>query len=345
MGSNGTCFIHPADLRRRRQRCRPIVERLQGRLKTGPISSCNICGCAARAILADQDRYGLALRTAICLRCGLIYLMDRLSERDYQDFYLSGSYRALISSFKGRSQTLALLRGSQARYAERLAKAWQGLITLDRGSRLLDIGGSTGLVAQRFAAGSDCAVTLLDPAAQEVESVPSAGFERVVGPFEAWQSPHRFDLILLCRTVEHLFDLRAALLKIRSLLRPNGLFFCDIADFLETCRREGPPAVTTKVDHCFWLCQETAPSVFAHLGFEILAVDVALPPDQVGFLLRAAEGGKLAPVPPEWIQRQLRGFRELASAWQQVGHTPLDARDWVRVQGSRLKARALRALR
>jgi SAM-dependent methyltransferase len=333
-------LIHPTELRRRRLRCRPIVESLSG-ARAQPITTCNVCGSGASAILADQDRYGLPLRTAICLNCGLIYLMDRLTGAGYQDFYRAGRYRELIAGFKGRRQTLARLRASQTRYAVSLIQALDGFVVPQPGMRLLDIGGSTGLVARRCAERYGCSVTLLDPAAREVEGSGASGFELVVSSFEDWQPRQTFDLILLCRTVEHLGDLRAALTKVRSILRPDGLFYCDIADFLETCRREGPPPATTKVDHCFWLCQETAVAIFEHLGFEIVSLHLTLPPDQLGFLLRAGESGKLSPVPADWIQRQLRGFRELASAWEHYGSSPLDARDWARRTGRRLKTRLM----
>lgn len=104
--------------------------------------------------------------------------------------------------------------------------------------------------------------TVLDPATDEIEAARAAGLEAIVGSVEDWETEDRFDLILLCRSIEHLFDLKLSLSRIRGLLKPQGLFYCDIADFMEMCRMMGSPETFTKVDHCYWLTQFDRPSDF-----------------------------------------------------------------------------------
>ena len=67
----------------------------------------------------------------------------------------------------------------------------------------------------------------------------SSEFETEIGSLEQWKPVRKFGLILLCRTIEHLQDLRGGLEKIRRALSPKGLFYCDIVDFGRRDREGG----------------------------------------------------------------------------------------------------------
>ena len=68
-------------------------------------------------------------------------------------------------------------------------------------------------------------------------------------------------------------------------------------------------------------------------------MDMTLPQDQVGFLLRAGEPSELQPVSASWIEHQVRRFGEIETEWYQYGRRPLDALDWVRQNAYRIKKR------
>ena len=332
--------IHPSDLERRRKRCAPLIEKLS-KCARAPTDKCNVCGSPKAAILCTQDRYGFPGRTAMCLECGLIYNLDRLTAQGYADFYERGGYRQLIGKFKNTEQSLERVHASQASYAANLLRTFEGLIPQNPKGSLLDIGGSTGLVAQEFQKRLGYRPTILEPSSDEVAKARSLGLEAVVGSVETWQTDEKFDLVLLCRTVEHLYDLSLALTKIRTLLKPGGLFFCDIAEFLEIVRREGPPEATAKIDHAFWLTQETAPAIFASFGFEPVSLQLTLPPDQVGFLWQAAEPRPLQSRDPKWIQGTLRFFRQVKTDWHRYGSKSVDAKDWLHQRAYGLKRRLI----
>jgi SAM-dependent methyltransferase len=296
-----------------------------------------MCGSERRAVVATSDRYGCGLRTAMCLDCGLTYLVDRPTRQAYAEFYAKGLYRALVGQFKGASQATSRVRDAQVYYATTLVSAMKGLIDARPGSRLLDVGGSAGIVARQVADAFGYQPTLFDPAPEEVEAARALGIEASVGSIEDFETDQKFDLILLCRTVEHLFDLRLGLSRIRELLAPCGVFYCDFSDFMEVCRREGPPSATTKVDHCYWLTQETAPALFRSAGFEIVCMNTTMSPEQVGFLLRGASPVPLDSPAAGWAEQQVRRLREIETDWHRDGQRPLDARDWLRTKGYRIK--------
>jgi SAM-dependent methyltransferase len=328
--------IHATDLRRRRARCRPVVQRLL-QWERQPATRCNVCGSARHAILSLQDRYGFPARTAMCLDCGLVYVVDRFTAAGYAEFYKQGIYREMISRYKGKPQTIRRVHAAQEHYTEGLLRALQGFVSQGKGARLLDIGGSTGYVASQFEKRLGLRATIIEPAAEEVEAARKLGLDAHVASVEDYQTTEQFDVVLLCRTIEHVFDLRAAFTKIRSLLKPDGLFFCDIAEFMETCRREGPPEVITKIDHVFWLTQETAPGIFGLLGFEIAAAHVTLPPDQMGFLLRRIEPTRERMAAPGVIDDCLRQFRRVGTEWQRFGQRAYDPLDWLKRRAARVK--------
>jgi len=110
------------------------------------VTCCNFCGERQNFVIANRDRYGLPVRTAMCLNCGLVYLIDRLTADSYSLFYQEW-YRPLVSRFKGYQHTPDRVSQSQVNYSSTIADAIQGFVNLPKASHLLDIGGSTGGVA------------------------------------------------------------------------------------------------------------------------------------------------------------------------------------------------------
>jgi len=335
--------IHPADLERRRSRCRPVIESLR-HLARETQGTCNVCGSVHNAVLADADRYGFPIRTALCTHCGLIYMADRFTPEAYADFYGSGAYRSISSEFNGARQKIAGIQLDQLEYAAHVIAAVEPYVRRRAGAQLLDVGGSTGIVARQFADHFELAATVLDPAVREVAAARELGVNGVIGSVETYQPAEKYDVVLLCRSIEHLCDLRRALERIRELLQPGGVFYCDVIDYLESCRVLGPPQVVSKVDHCYWLCQETAPVIFGALGFEIVSVNVSYEPGVVGYVLRRGEPAP-AECPTSTVHQILRRIRELDADWRQLARVPHDLRHRARRMGFRFKRQVRLAAR
>jgi SAM-dependent methyltransferase len=332
-----TFSIHPRELEIRRKRCRPVMG-IFARAPRAAHTCCNVCGCSRTAFLANRDRYDFPVRTVLCLGCGLIYLVDRLAPEGYSKFYGDGIYRSLTTQFTGHRLGIDVIGRDQVRYAERVIDSLEGFCEPAAQRTLLDIGGSAGLVAASVASRFGCAATVLDPAIDEIAAAKVAGLNGVVGSLETYRTEEKFDIILLCRSIEHMFDLRSSVLKIRDLLTPHGLFYCDIVDFVESCRLLGGPETVTKIDHCYWLCQETAPLIFETLGFEVISADVTSQCDTIGYLLRPCQ----ATLKPRMmsdisINVMVRKLREINSDWRRYGDRPIGFRDKLRRIAYRMK--------
>ena len=335
-----TFSMHASDLAKRRKRCAPAREKLLG-FQRQCDTACNICGSPKNIIVAERDRYGLPLRTAMCVQCGLVYLVDRFSPAGYARFYHDGTYRDVSSSFLGTTHGIAQIQANQAEYARHLAATLEGYLAPSAGASLVDIGGSAGIVASEFQRRFGLRATVLDPSAEEAGAARELGVETITGSLEDWATDEKFDVVLLCRSVEHFYDLRVALEKIRGLLTPDGLFYCDIADFMELCRLSGPPETITKVDHCYWLSHETAPAIFRAAGFEVVSTNLVFSSGQIGFLMRPCEPVPVTPLAPVWIEDRVRRILEIESAWQHYGRTCTDWTDWLHRKAYRLKRRLL----
>ena len=332
--------IHPTELRRRRARCEPLVRDLL-KMERKFVESCNLCGSERRALVAQPDRYGFPARTVMCLECGLYYLADRLTDDGYAEFY-ANHYRKLTSAFTGERQSdINDIHTDQVGYAKWLIRSLEGFLRLPPGARAIDVGGSGGQVAFQFEQHFGVKATVLDPAAEEVAAARELGLEGITGSFERFETEELFDLILFCRSVEHVQDLRGVLTKMRRMLRPEGLLYCDIVDFNEISRLVGHPEGVTKLDHCYWLTQEIATRIFSSVGLQILMVDVSLQQPLTGFLLRQCEPSFWPPASPTLIENQLREHQRRASEWQELGRTAADAKDWLRHRAYRLKRKLL----
>jgi SAM-dependent methyltransferase len=306
------------------------------------VAVCNVCGAEKNAIVAQPDRYGFPSRTAMCLNCGLFFLVDRLTDEGYAEFYKGGTYRRLVTAFSGAKQAIAEIQTDQVGYARGLIQSLSGYLRFRRGGRLLDIGGSAGKVALEFQNFFGIEATVLDPAEAEVDAARKLGLAGYTGSIEQWASDERFELILLCRTIEHLQDLRGVLSRIRRLLQPGGLVYCDIVDFTAACQLMGHPEAVSKIDHCYWLTQEAAPGIFRYAGLEVVSMNLSIRQPLTGFLLRRCEPSPWLPVDPLWTKLQLREFQARASTWQEWGRSSSDAKDWLHRRAYQVKRALLR---
>ena len=319
----GSFLVGPAELKERRERCKPVAQSLAG-IPRQMVLRCNACGSDHNAVIAYSDRYGLPIRTAMCTACGLVYLMDRFTQEGYSDFYREGAYRKITSAFAGSVATIEDLQADQAQYAKNLSRFLDGRLPGREQVRLLDVGGSSGEVALELVQRLGVQATVLDPSQEEIEAARKQGLNGVVGSAETWDTDERFDIVMMCRTIEHLFDLRATMAKIRRLLSPGGLFYCDFLDYLELCRMTGHPQTVSKVDHCYWMTMETAPALFRSMGFEVVSLHLVPKPQFIGLLLRECEPVAIEPMRWNEVQPILRDVQHIVTEWLREPQVPAD---------------------
>lgn len=239
------------------------------------VERCNLCEGTEFIVLTHRDRYGYHANASGCARCGLVFLDPVMTKEAYATFYV-GTYRPLVSAYHGRLIDAHSIQHEQRRYAvergDLLAPFVEG-----RGCRtLLDIGGSTGVVAHAFARRFDLKATVIDPAPLETAQAQSLGLETIEGLVETVNVGSRqFDMVALCQTVDHLLDIAGTLRRVRELMTPHGLLFIDIVDFRAEYLRHWAIEEAIKIDHPYYLTDPVMRAYLKRAGFSILRADWA----------------------------------------------------------------------
>jgi len=241
------------------------------------VRACNLCGATVSVTIGHRDRYGYPVTASACPRCGLVWLSPRMTAAAYARFY-DGVYRPLVSAFHGRLIDALTIQAEQRDYAaeraEMIRPFWQGA-----GLRsMLDIGGSTGLVeAHDF-------------------------------------GPRRFDAVIVCQTVDHLLDVGGTLRRIHELLTDRGQLFIDIVDFRAAYLRNWSVEDAIKIDHPYYLTQNTMEAYLRRAGFSIAAVDYAVDHLHVSYLCRRGTPAPDALPEPAAVRDLFREIRLVQNA-------------------------------
>jgi SAM-dependent methyltransferase len=272
------------------------------------IRTCNLCGYERFVVLVHRDRYGYPAQAHGCLRCGLVFLNPVMTSEAYRRFYAS-VYRPLVSAYHGRLIDADTIQQEQRDYAVERAGLLADFVSDAGATSLLDIGGSTGVVADYFARRFELSAAILDPSPDELERAARLGLETIAGFLEDFDpGSRRFDLVIMCQTIDHLQDIARALRKVRTLVSNQGIFYVDIVDFTAAYLRNDSVEEAVKVDHPYYLTQSTVASYLARAGFEILRVDYAADHLHIGYVCR----------PDQPKPDSLPGPADVALLWREV---------------------------
>ena len=273
------------------------------------VEACNLCGGRTRLVLTHRDRYGYPAQASGCRRCGLVCLDPVMTADVYKRFYVD-TYRPLVSAYHGRLIDAKTIQAEQREYAVERGDLLEPFVR-GRGFRtLLDIGGSTGVVAHAFCTRFSLTGTVIDPAPLEIEEARRLGLDTITGFVEEFDpAGRRFDLVVMCQTVDHLLDVAGALQAIRRLLSPEGLFLIDIVDFRAAYLRQWSVEEAVKIDHPYYLTELTLEAYLRRSGFGVLRADYAADHLHVSCVCRPAapEPGFLpGQADVDWLWREVR---------------------------------------
>jgi SAM-dependent methyltransferase len=297
-----------ADSTARADRIAALSFDFDGAPKTA-VERCNLCGGSALVGLTHRDRYGYPASASGCAGCGLVFLDPRMTREAYASFY-AGVYRPLVSAFHGRLIDARTIQDEQRHYARERGDLLSPFLMGRRDRTLLDIGGSTGVVADALARRFGLRATVVDPAPLETEQAHALGLETIEGLVEEIAfGDRRFDLVVLCQTVDHLLDVAGTLSRVRDLLASDGLLFVDIVDFRAAYLRNWSVEDATKIDHPYYLTEDTMVAYLRRAGFEVVRSDYAADHLHISYVARpsTAQPGYLpSPQSVEALWREVR---------------------------------------
>lgn len=198
---------------------------------------CDLCGCERFELIADRDRHGETLITAMCLECGLVCHAEIPTDQQLAEFY-AWEYRRAY-------------HGETVPSPRRVMRAWKnGQRILKQlkpcvpaGASVCEVGAGLGCTVKAFQCAGFDAVGI-DPGRDFIAY--SRG--RLQAPVEAadlYDLPPagQFDLVLLVHVIEHFNSPRRALNHIRKLLKPGGQLYIECPNLA------APPACFEKLFH------------------------------------------------------------------------------------------------
>lgn len=245
------------------------------------VTQCNLCGSELLIPYSERDRYGLEAPSARCKDCGLVFLSRRMTTAAYHEFYEAGHYRRLLSEKYNYEFAPGKIESDQSRYAAILAGWLRPYMGKVAGGHLLDLGGATGVVAEVLAKEFGLTATVVEPSKSEAERAQFRGLHVEQVRLEDYSpNGNRFDLVLLCRTVDHLLDIKGELARIRGWLSPGGLFFVDFVGHSQRPIIKGGRVcfglkvslrADIKIDHPYYLAPKTMRMYLRQAGFEVKA--------------------------------------------------------------------------
>lgn len=278
-----------------------------------PVEACNLCGGSAFTTVTHADRYGFPLSSAACTTCGLVFLDPRPTAVAYDAFYRD-AYRPLVSAFHGRTIDAVSVEEDQAGYAAELVRLLEPYLAGRGGGTILDVGGSTGVVAEALAAATGFAGTVLDPAPAELERAAARGLDTATGTIESFEAGgERYDVVLLCQTLDHVVDAAGAVAKLRRVLADDGILFVDVVDFRAAYLRAWDVEAATKVDHPYAFTEDTAEALLARAGLDVARKAYAQDRLHVGYVCRPGKPRDVLPSGPS-VRDLIREIRYVQNA-------------------------------
>lgn len=273
------------------------------------VERCNLCGGAAFTVLTHRDRYGYAASASACDRCGLVFLDPVMSAAAYGRFY-AGTYRPLVSAYHGRLIDARTIQDEQRDYAADRGNLLASYLEGSGLHTLLDIGGSTGVVAHALARRFGLTGTVIDPAPLEAAEAQALGLETIEGLVENVDlGSRRFDVVIICQTVDHLLDIAGTLRRVRELLAARGILYVDIVDFRAAYLRNWSVEEAIKIDHPYYLTESSMKVYLKRAGFEVVRTDYAADHLHVSYVARPAAPAPEALPDPHDVRDLLREVR------------------------------------
>ncbi len=283
---------------------------------------CNLCGEQDAEPIGERDRNGLAVRSVICKRCGLIFLSPRLTPAWYGRYY-EVEYRRQMVAFHGNGlDTLnpaTIFRG-QLRHGQFLLDYLRRV--QPRAPRsILEIGCSAGGLLKTLRDVFHAEVLGIEPGPEEAAFAGRQGIPVMAGLFEEVDLPadRRFDLILCTQSFNHLLDPRGVAGRIRDLLSEDGTFLLECQNFFHLCRFWGEREKAIQIDHTYMFVPATLRAIVRAAGFRVLVETVRSDADESARELRRRRRLGIPSLHVRFLARRGEGFvRGELSSYPQV---------------------------
>lgn len=201
-----------------------------------PLSkACLICSGTRAVALTDRSRFDMPVGYVVCTGCGLVHRAPPLTPGEAARIYSSGFYADENAPDKSQARNYEkLVRDRDPIDPARLEFIGRHL-DLNRPGTVLEIGCGVGsLLGRLHERGWQAWGIEPDPGMCAFVRGRWEDIEIVQGTVEAVELPSgQYDLVMMLHVFEHLLDPVAALHRVGSALKPNGLLFIEVPNILD----------------------------------------------------------------------------------------------------------------
>ncbi len=278
------------------------------------ISRCNLSGATDLITITHVDRYDYKTRADLCRTTGLVFLNPVMTQEAYTNFYIH-TYRPLVSAFHNRLINPKSIQDEQRAYAAEVIQFVAPEFASRPMKQLLDIGGSTGVVAEEFIKAFGCKATVVDPAPDELTFAGEMGMRAIPGFIEDVDvGSGTYDFVMICQSIDHLLDVDLAIQRMRDAMTDDGVFFIDIVDFRAAYQRNQRIEDAIKIDHPYYFTRQTIEAYLRKHGLRVERMNFAADHLHVGFLCRKCEPVKDFLPDAAWIESFIDEIRQIQNA-------------------------------
>ncbi len=197
--------------------------------------ACPLCGERAGIVVGEKGRFGMPVRNLCCQACATVYVTPRPTAAAMAEYYRS-TYRQHYGGvgYSGSDGTRAA--PGDPGYEEALL-SWHtqqadNSLTLAEpatGASVLEIGCRHGKTLSLMRERRQIVPFGIEPGENEATEARAVGIDCFTGPLEAYEpGERRFDQVQWFHVLEHVHEPLEALLKLRSLLKPDGKLLVEV---------------------------------------------------------------------------------------------------------------------
>lgn len=276
-----------------------LRDAIQRKIDSGTykLESCKcLCGCDNATIIAETDRYGFSLKTAICKDCGILRTNPRLDQnslkefyvKEYQDLYFNTATCGIPVHFNAQR--------TNGLYIKDFIESHHKDFKLN-GRTVLEIGCSAGGILEPFLkAGATVRGYDFNDSYLEYGRGVDKNLDLRHGGIDDIRNIHdRFDLIIMNHVLEHMHDPKEAIQAAGKLLKDGGILYLSVPSIKNAQYYNSPTRSylgSLHIAHLYYFSRNSLVSIMDN--FEPIFID-----DKVRGIFRYSAGKKAVPFPDE----------------------------------------------
>jgi 2-polyprenyl-3-methyl-5-hydroxy-6-metoxy-1,4-benzoquinol methylase len=186
------------------------------------VTHCPLCHSDRSRPFDRRDFRGQTVTNRLCRNCGLVYQSPRMTEAESAEFY-AAEYRKMYQGGEGPNAKDLAVQRARANSLYEFTRRY-----VERVTRHLDIGCSSGLLLQKFRDGFGSQPAGVEPGDAYRLHARAAGLP-VHASLDELKGEAPFDLISMAHVLEHLPDPVGYLANLReTLLAPGGVLLLEV---------------------------------------------------------------------------------------------------------------------